>query len=157
MPPNRELTLDEAKALAEQWEAQGEDHREAAALQARFRTATPAAVIRMWESGKNEDGRKLTRFELRALVERWSELFGCLPPSGRVETKPTSPREAAPADNDMLDMHDVVRITGLSKSTIKRRVQGSSFPKPLHLSPRRIGWRAASVRAWLEGLGERHG
>jgi hypothetical protein len=29
----------------------------------------------------------------------------------------------------MLGMHDVVRMTGLSKSTIKRRVQDGSFLK----------------------------
>lgn len=157
MPPSRELTLAEAKALAEQWEAQGEDHHEEAALQARFRTAAPAAVIRMWESGKNEDGRKLTRFELRALVERWCEVFGSLPPSETVTTVPAAATGPEPADDEMLDMHDVVRVTGLSKSTIKRRVAEGSFPEPLHLSPRRIGWPAARVRAWRDGLGEHRG
>ncbi len=154
---NRQLSLTEAKALTEQWEAQGEDHCYSASLQARFRDVAPSDVIRMWESGRNEHGKKLTLFELQALVERWGELFHCLPPSETVTTAPAAPTEPEPADDAMLDMHDVVRMTGLSKSTIKRRVAEGSFPEPLHLSPRRIGWPAARVRAWRDGLGEHRG
>ena len=60
--------------------------------------------------------------------------------------------EPEPADTTMLDMHDVMRLTGLSKSTIKRMVSDDRFPKPIHLSPRRIGWPAGDVKAWLERL-----
>ena len=45
----------------------------------------------------------------------------------------------------MLRMPDVVRLAGVSESTIKRRVQDGSFPKPMHLSPRCIGWPAREV------------
>jgi prophage regulatory protein len=50
----------------------------------------------------------------------------------------------------MLSMKDVVRIAGLSKSTIKRWVNdpANDFPKPVKLSPRRIGWRSDQMKAW---------
>jgi prophage regulatory protein len=153
MSANRQLTLTDAKALAERWESEGEQFKDDASLLARFRDASPAAVIRMWETGVNEDGKRLTRFEVRALVERWCEVFGCLPPSDDAEPTQTAAASAhAPADDTMLSLKDVVRITGVSASTIKRRVQDGSFPEPKHISIRRIGWQAGDVKAWLEQL-----
>jgi hypothetical protein len=114
MPPGREVTITEAKALAEQWEAQAQDHCYAASLQARFRDTAPSAVIRMWESGKNEHGKKLTRFELLALVERWGELFGCLPPSDSVTAPQARPVASKPEDDKMLGMSDVVMLMSLA-------------------------------------------
>jgi len=52
----------------------------------------------------------------------------------------------------MLDLNDVVRMTGLWKSTIKRRVQDGGFPKPQRTSVRRIGWLAADVKVWRAQL-----
>jgi predicted DNA-binding transcriptional regulator AlpA len=51
-------------------------------------------------------------------------------------------------------MNDLVRITGLSKSTIKRWVNDPDghFPKPVKLSPRRIGWPADKVYAWRQRI-----
>jgi hypothetical protein len=51
----------------------------------------------MWDRGVNERGQPLTKFERRALVERWCELFGCLPRSGDVTT--TAAASAVPADD----------------------------------------------------------
>jgi len=89
MSANRQLTLADAKALAERWESQAEQFAEEAALQSHFRNASASAVIRMWESGTNEVGKRLSKFELRALVERWCEVFGCLPPGKDVEPTQT--------------------------------------------------------------------
>jgi prophage regulatory protein len=49
-------------------------------------------------------------------------------------------------------MRDVVKMTTMSKTTIKRWVSDkhSDFPRPIKLSPRRIGWRKKDVVAWLE-------
>jgi hypothetical protein len=46
-----------------------------------FRDAGPDAVVRMWQSQTNEDGKRLTQFEREALRERHCELFGIWPPA----------------------------------------------------------------------------
>jgi predicted DNA-binding transcriptional regulator AlpA len=107
----------------------------------------------MFEAGVNEKGEPLSQFEFEALCERWAAVFGELPPMGDPPTEPTEPVPATSADA-MLDMHDVVPITGLSKSTIKRWVneREGDFPKPVKLSPRRIGWPAEKVYAWRKRI-----
>jgi predicted DNA-binding transcriptional regulator AlpA len=52
---------------------------------------------------------------------------------------------------------EVVRLTGLSLSTLKRMAIDCRFAAPHRLSPRRIGWPARAVTAWLETVdGARH-
>jgi len=46
----------------------------------------------------------------------------------------------------------VVERTGLSRTTLWRHVRGGSFPKPLALGERAIGWFEADVSAWMDGL-----
>jgi prophage regulatory protein len=113
-------------------------------------------VIKMWETGKNEQGRKLSQFEFAGLVERWCELFGSLPPDddasepdGNASPKTSEPE---PEDDTMLRMGEVVRLTGISGSTVKRMVIDGRFPKPMRLSPRRIGWKAGEVKTWIRQL-----
>jgi prophage regulatory protein len=153
--PNH-ITIEQAKALAAQWEAQYEAYLRSSAISTRFEDTTPSEVIRMWETCRNERGQRLTQFELEALVERWVGLFGAYPPSedSAVPSGSTvpQPEEPEPQDDDMLSPRDVVRLTGLSKSTIKRMFNDGRFPKPMHLSPRRIGWPAREVKAWLHRL-----
>ena len=109
----------------------------------------------MFETGTNEKGQPLSQFEFEALVERWAAVFGELPPMGEPSDDPAAP-DPVPADDAMLRMRDVVRITGLSKSTIKRWVNdpANDFPKPVQLLPslRRIGWRADQVKAWRDRI-----
>ena len=52
---------------------------------------------------------------------------------------------------------EVIEMTGLSESSIRRRVREGEFPSPLRLggeNSRSIGWREQDVEAWLEGLEE---
>jgi len=44
---------------------------------------------------------------------------------------------------------ELVAVLGLSRTTIYRAVAAGTFPKPLSLSPRRVGWLAATVDDWL--------
>ena len=41
---------------------------------------------------------------------------------------------------------------GSANSTVKRMVLDGRFPKPMRLSPRRIGWKATEVKAWIRQL-----
>ena len=48
---------------------------------------------------------------------------------------------------------EVVKITGLSKATIWRRVKSGDFPAPLrlgNLNSRSIGWREGEVEKWID-------
>jgi prophage regulatory protein len=156
----KDLTIEEARALADKWHAMGESYQEAQQLASRFADAGPHRVIEMWETGRVIDdprlprsrhGQPLSKFEVQALVERWAELFGCLPPrtgSGTPSAEP-APTAPPPKDDTMLRMGEVIRITGLGKSTIKRHVAEKKFPEPTRISVRRIGWQAGKVRAWL--------
>lgn len=45
---------------------------------------------------------------------------------------------------------DVVRITGLSRATVYRRIAEGRFPPPVHLGGRACGWRAAALQAWVD-------
>jgi prophage regulatory protein len=49
----------------------------------------------------------------------------------------------------MLPFRDVIRRTGLSKSTIKRMVANGKFPRWTKLSVRRVGWKVSAGKAWL--------
>ena len=54
-------------------------------------------------------------------------------------------------------IQEVMSATGLSRSTIWRRVRNHEFPTPLKLgglNSRSVGWREQDVDAWLEGLDE---
>ena len=44
----------------------------------------------------------------------------------------------------------VQALTGLSRSTIWRMVKDGSFPRPVRLGMRSIGWRESDVMHWLE-------
>lgn len=52
-------------------------------------------------------------------------------------------------DRQMLRAPEVVRRTGLSRTTIWRQIRAGRFPAPLALSENSIGWPAAEIDAWL--------
>ncbi len=51
--------------------------------------------------------------------------------------------------HEILRLPDVRRRTGLSRSTVYARVAQGSFPAPIKLGPRTVGWIEAEVEAWL--------
>jgi hypothetical protein len=67
----RSISIADAQALATRWEAEREAYLRFSAPSDRFKGATPSEVVRMYETGRNERGQKLTQFEFAALVERW--------------------------------------------------------------------------------------
>lgn len=40
--------------------------------------------------------------------------------------------------------------TGLKRSTIYLNIQQGSFPAPVKLGPRAVGWRESDIDAWIE-------
>jgi prophage regulatory protein len=49
----------------------------------------------------------------------------------------------------ILRLKDVVRRIGLSRSTIYQRISEGTFPKPISLGDRAIGWLESEIDAWL--------
>ncbi len=46
-------------------------------------------------------------------------------------------------------MKQIVRQTGLSRSTIYSRIKDGLFPKPLSLGGRAVGWRSDAIAQWI--------
>ena len=51
-----------------------------------------------------------------------------------------------------LRMPEVVKTSGLSRSTILRKERDGTFPKRVKLGANSIGWRSDEVDDWLESL-----
>ena len=49
----------------------------------------------------------------------------------------------------ILRLNAVLDRTGLSRSTLYRKMQDGSFPKNIKISTRCAGWRESAVEAWL--------
>lgn len=52
--------------------------------------------------------------------------------------------------NQVLRRNRVQEITGLSRSTIYARMKNGSFPKPVRLGVRTVGWLAEDINGFLE-------
>ena len=52
----------------------------------------------------------------------------------------------------LLRWGQVLEITGLSKSTIKRRIKKGSFPLPLDLGGNRRAWKRKDIEIWINKL-----
>ena len=50
----------------------------------------------------------------------------------------------------ILRLKPVIERTGLSRSTLYRKVADGTFPRPIQLSARCIGWRETAVNAWMD-------
>ncbi len=50
----------------------------------------------------------------------------------------------------ILRIPEVKRSTGLSRSTIYLRIAQGTFPKPVNLGGRAVGWIEAEIEEWLE-------
>ncbi len=49
----------------------------------------------------------------------------------------------------ILRLPELVRITGLSASTIWRREKEGSFPRRRKISVRAVGWLDSEIEAWM--------
>lgn len=51
---------------------------------------------------------------------------------------------------NILRLPAVKARTGLSRSTLYLRISEGSFPAPISLGSRAVGWIEAEIQAWLE-------
>lgn len=47
---------------------------------------------------------------------------------------------------------DVERLVGLSKPSLYRQINAGTFPRPVKLGPRAVGWFEHEIEAWLASL-----
>ena len=50
----------------------------------------------------------------------------------------------------VMRMPEVCQFTGLGKSTIYKKLADGSFPAPVRLGPRAVGWRSGDIVEWLQ-------
>ncbi len=50
----------------------------------------------------------------------------------------------------MLRAREVMKRTGLSRSTLWRHIRAGKFPAPIELGVNSIGWRESWITAWEE-------
>jgi prophage regulatory protein len=148
MPPSKPQTLIErAKAQAEQWRAQADEHKRRPS----YLHLSPDELIALVE-----DTKRLTTTELEALDEAWFAMFGQLLVLPVVwtsaERPPEAPSEPDAADKDVLGWKAAAKLAGVSTSTLRREMYEGRFPRPRQISRRRIGWDASEVKAWRDAL-----
>ena len=49
----------------------------------------------------------------------------------------------------ILRLKVVLDRTGLSRSTLYRKIQDGTFPRQVHISTRCAGWRESAVNEWM--------
>ena len=52
----------------------------------------------------------------------------------------------------LLTIKQVTKLTTLSKSSVYRLLKAGSFPHPVTISPRRVGWRQADLDTYFQQL-----
>jgi len=52
----------------------------------------------------------------------------------------------------ILRIKSVLALTGLTRSTLYRKMEAGTFPKNTRISTRCMGWRESAVSEWLEAL-----
>ena len=57
----------------------------------------------------------------------------------------------------LLTRREVERRTGLSRSTIYRKMRDGSFPVPLKVSERAVRWRESDIRAYVDSRPRSYG
>lgn len=54
------------------------------------------------------------------------------------------------APDRMLRIKTVLERTGLSRSTLYRKIDDGQFPRQIPISTRCVAWRESAVNAWLK-------
>lgn len=62
----------------------------------------------------------------------------------------TSHTDSPPGTARLLRIREVLRLCGLSRATLYREIKLHTFPAPVKLSARSVGWLQEDVAQWLE-------
>ena len=70
-------------------------------------------------------------------------------PRHTLDELPLFANHHAPLPLKVLRLPEVIVRVGLKRASIYQRIQTGSFPKPVPLGPRAVGWLEHEVEAWL--------
>jgi len=65
------------------------------------------------------------------------------------EARASVPTQPAPQGDYLIRLSELIRKTGMSRSTIYARVKRGEFVTPVQLGPRSVAWSAAAVDRWI--------
>ncbi len=66
-----------------------------------------------------------------------------------IPMSPASENSTTRAQAEVLRLPQVIRVTGLCRSTIYQMEAEQRFPRRIKISTRAVGWLHAEVQAWL--------
>lgn len=69
-------------------------------------------------------------------------------PETTASQPPSSPAELQ-QPSDMIRMNEVIRMVGMSKSTIYSYINDGEFPKPIKLGTRAVAWQRGTIDIWV--------
>lgn len=49
----------------------------------------------------------------------------------------------------IIRLKDVMSCTGLARSTVYKYIDDGTFPKPVHLGERAVGWVESEIHDWM--------
>lgn len=52
--------------------------------------------------------------------------------------------------NTVMRLPEVLAVLGVSRTTLYRWTQDGTFPRPITLGPRLVGWPASEVEDWVK-------
>ena len=55
-----------------------------------------------------------------------------------------------PTPDRMLRLNTVLDRTGLSRSTLYRKIEAGTFPRQIRIAQRCCGWRESAINEWLQ-------
>ena len=53
------------------------------------------------------------------------------------------------AGKRVLRLPEVLKMTGISRASVYKRLKEGTFPQPIRLGPRTVGWRLSDLDLWL--------
>lgn len=56
--------------------------------------------------------------------------------------------------DELLRLRDVESITKLGKSTIYRKIDAGTFPRPRQLGENCVRWKMSDIQSWINALPE---
>ncbi len=71
-------------------------------------------------------------------------------PNDNLPQTDQTPLRGSTMRHNILRLPAVRAVTGLSRSTVYNRISEGSFPVPISLGGRAVGWLESEIQRWLE-------
>lgn len=88
------------------------------------------------------DDFKVTLLSMREVSRLQPEKVAYKPISDKEEVTPRHP-------NDLIRIKEVIKMVGLSRSSIYSYINNGSFPKPIQISSRSVAWQRVMIEEWV--------